>query len=1578
MKTNRTQTRMLAGVLALVMSLTMLTPALAAEEPDTLPPEEAQEMNSTPDETLLEPEQGPYADSGSVIYLSADGSDDAPGSEASPKATLAAAYAAVPEDGTIIVMGTVALEEPVTFDEDKRFTLAGYSGGVITYTGTDNISSAAGMLCVVTGELTFQDVTIQMPEARGVNGRPLYVGPGGSATLASGAVLAGGYLAYSGGNVLVDGGKLNMEDGAVIRDAYIANNTACYGGGVLVTNGGSFRMDGGEVCDNTIHTTQGFESFGGGVSVDSGAWFKMYGGIIRGNSVDTNGGGVYLAPGGRMNVSGQITIHGNEAGGVEDNVILPNAETRFTLSGRVTGSVGVTSGDAAYGVVIAGPNDYDIHKQDEDAFFYDGGVYDIRLQDGNLVLYWFTVGVEVNIDGATSENKADEAIIEQDYDTVLIPDEGYQLPEDITVTVGGVELDDGAYTYDPDTGALHIPGEEVTGDISITVAADQQHTLTVSAVNASTDVDELVVIRQDVTVITITPAPRYGLPTEADITVDGPCTHSYDPATGKLTISEATGDVSISIQGAEVYHTIYFDPTDGACATASKRIPESQGTYGELPTPTLTGYTFSGWYAGEVLVDAETPNHLVEDLHLTARWTARTDIHYEVRHWLEYTDGGLNPGYSGGDLHTMAWGGVERQYYIYRTDAHEDGVANGSVTIVPLTLSDLGGGLELAGLTPSGANQYAVTMAPDGSSIFPLYYDRNPYRVSYDANGGVLQGAAHTDLIYGGLYGALPDATRAGYTLIGWFTDTHGGRQVQADQPYLESTDQTLYAHWSPVGDTHYTVYHLAQVLHDNTVSYDKTPDNYTLIQTDDLTGTSDTAVDLYTMAVAGFVPSGENIYTVTILADGTAVAYLYYDRLITDVNYDAQGGTPVTTGSRLYHGGTFASLPGDPAMVGHHFMGWYTSPDPTAQKVSIGTAIDDINPKGLTALTLYARWAPNTYELVFDTHGGVLSGGKTVTYGEPIGALPTAELTGYIFKAWYDADGKLGVPEGRLVTAETVVSTETLIHVDDFGAESVGTLYAWYDPIEVTITFDPSPGALQGQDSLTMSYDKTFGHAGDFPVPTRPGYTFEAWHFESSTGPKLEADAVCKLLEDTTVYASYTPNIYVVDLDVAGGEPLDLPRILATRDAPYGELPTPKRTGYTFQGWFNAEGREITSSTIVELTAPETLTARWKANQYTVTFDSNGGDPMGEGNSTRSVIYDAPFGALPTPTRSGSYAFSGWYTEKDGGIHITAESQVKLITDTTLYAHWRFTGGGGGGGGGGNSTTEYTITFEVNGGTKLSPVTAAPGTVVKLADYTTTREGYKFLGWYLDKDLKEAAGDAMKLTKNTTLYAAWEKAPSGWAAILNTEDHMAYIEGLPDGTVRPCAPITRAEVAMIFYRLMRGEAHAQFDTDKNSFTDVDTGAWYATAVSTLASMGIVKGRGNNAFDPTAPITRGEFAAIAARFSDGKYDGADQFTDISGHWARAEINQAAALGWVYGDGSGAFHPNDLITRAEVMTLVNRVLGRMADKDGLIIPGMKTFPDNAPSAWYYYDVVEATNGHTYHMEGGLEHWDTLTD
>ena len=196
-------------------------------------------------------------------------------------------------------------------------------------------------------------------------------------------------------------------------------------------------------------------------------------------------------------------------------------------------------------------------------------------------------------------------------------------------------------------------------------------------------------------------------------------------------------------------------------------------------------------------------------------------------------------------------------------------------------------------------------------------------------------------------------------------------------------------------------------------------------------------------------------------------------------------------------------------------------------------------------------------------------------------------------------------------------------------------------------------------------------------------------------------------------------------------------------------------------------------------------------------------------------------------------------------------------------------------------------------------------------------------------------------------------------------DDHFAYIIGRDDGLVHPEANITRAEVATIFFRLLAEEVRAALMTGENNFSDVDEGQWYNHAVSTLSSIGVIFGKGDGSyFDPDAFITRAEFAAIAARFDPAGNPEGVFFTDISGHWAEREIIIAANNGWVEGY-NGLFRPDDYITRAEAMTLVNRVLHRLPEFETDLLEYMVTWPDNMDvNAWYYLAVQEATNSHFY--------------
>ena len=214
----------------------------------------------------------------------------------------------------------------------------------------------------------------------------------------------------------------------------------------------------------------------------------------------------------------------------------------------------------------------------------------------------------------------------------------------------------------------------------------------------------------------------------------------------------------------------------------------------------------------------------------------------------------------------------------------------------------------------------------------------------------------------------------------------------------------------------------------------------------------------------------------------------------------------------------------------------------------------------------------------------------------------------------------------------------------------------------------------------------------------------------------------------------------------------------------------------------------------------------------------------------------------------------------------------------------------------------------------------------------------------------------------------------------LNTQDHTAYIIGRSDGLVHPEADITRAEVAMIFYRLLREDVRARYETSDSPFPDVEASAWYSGAVSTLAGADIITGRWDGTFGPDLPITRAEFAAIASRFASLPYTGTDLFSDTAGHWAREEINRAASYGWVNGVGDGTFAPDRAITRAEAIAIINRVLGRLPETAEDLLPGMKTWPDNAEAdKWYYLPIQEATNGHGFDRkkDGIHETWTELT-
>ena len=438
------------------------------------------------------------------------------------------------------------------------------------------------------------------------------------------------------------------------------------------------------------------------------------------------------------------------------------------------------------------------------------------------------------------------------------------------------------------------------------------------------------------------------------------------------------------------------------------------------------------------------------------------------------------------------------------------------------------------------------------------------------------------------------------------------------------------------------------------------------------------------------------------------------------------------------------------------------------------------------------------------------------------------------------------------------------------------------------------------------------------------------------------------------------------VIFDKNGGDTEASPRIMSQEkvagSANHFDLPTtnPTRSGYIFTGWnTKADGSGDAFTAATDVTSNITVYAQWKdSTTYSVTYkDGVDGTVFADQTTADLHVGDTTPAFSGTPTRSG-YTFTGW-----------EPSVAATVTDNAVYtAQWAKNSSSS------HHSTRYTLHYESNGGTAYKDERYSSGTKVTL-DKTPTRESYTFTGWYADQALTQKI-TTVTMNSNKTVYAGWEA--TGVPDKLNGDDHYAYVIGYLDGNVRPNANVSRAETATIFFRLLKSDIRDGNLIADNGFSDVSDGQWHNKAISTMAKLGIVKGRRADSFDPDASITRAEFAAICARFNTKPVENNGSFSDISGHWAENEIERAAAFGWISGYPDGTFHPDARITRAEAMTMINRVLCRMPQSESDLLDSMVTWPDNKPSDWHYLAVQEATNSHDFNRQGEVgESWTKLT-
>ncbi|RHU20514.1 hypothetical protein DXD89_00535 [Butyricicoccus sp. TM10-16AC] len=435
---------------------------------------------------------------------------------------------------------------------------------------------------------------------------------------------------------------------------------------------------------------------------------------------------------------------------------------------------------------------------------------------------------------------------------------------------------------------------------------------------------------------------------------------------------------------------------------------------------------------------------------------------------------------------------------------------------------------------------------------------------------------------------------------------------------------------------------------------------------------------------------------------------------------------------------------------------------------------------------------------------------------------------------------------------------------------------------------------------------------------------------------------------------------------------------------------------GYTFDGWYTDTTCTVPYVNGTVLNTDTVLYGRWKAEHGNLsvakTVAGNNGDTSKAFNFTVTLGdtgINGTFGEMTfadgvatfvlkhgeSKTAVGlpagiTYTVTEAEADKDGYTTTSVNASGSIIKDDTAAATFTNTRNSSSS----HHSTRYTLHYESNGGTAYKDERYSSGTKVTL-DKTPTRESYTFNGWYADKALTQKI-TSVTMNSDKTVYAGWEA--TGVPDKLNGDDHFAYVIGYPDGKVHPEGNISRAETATIFFRLLKADIRDGNLTADNDFFDVSDGQWHNKAVSTMAKLGIVKGRRADSFDPDASITRAEFAAICARFSTRTVENSGSFSDISGHWAENEIERAAAFGWISGYPDGTFRPDARITRAEAMTMINRVLCRMPQSESDLLDSMVTWPDNKPSDWHYLAVQEATNSHDFNRQGEVgESWTKLT-
>ena len=982
--------------------------------------------------------------------------------------------------------------------------------------------------------------------------------------------------------------------------------------------------------------------------------------------------------------------------------------------------------------------------------------------------------------------------------------------------------------------------------------------------------------------------------------------------------------------------------------------PAQEVEYGLTATkpddPTLKGYTFAFWYLGEdeqnaTAYDFDTP--VTENITLTAKWNINK---YTVAF---NTDGG-----------TPVPPAQEVEYGLTATEPAAP---------------------EKTGYTFDGwylgDEKYDFSAAVEQNITLTAKWTQNTYTVTFDPNGGnELAEADKTKVVkIGEAYGELPTPTRKGYNFAGWYTEAEEGTVVTADTTVSAMTDHTLYAHWeAKKANVHIMIF--------------KSNDLGTPIV--DRAYTTD-AVYGDTLDLAEIDPS----------------SYLDFDFEIDGGWYD----DGLFNLYKKYVSGEQANKPA--ALTKLQITGNWQN-----LKLIVTELVPVVYFKSAEALAEYQNDHSKVENIIFTTKARV---GSTL----PTADAPTATRDGYTFTFW-SREGQIGTDvtgqtvngwtnlvanwEARTDTPYTVehylenldgnYALDTTEHLKGTTDTTVTAAAKSYDNFtyDSTVPDTVASGNIAADGSLVLklfytrnTYDYTVRHIKQLPdgsydeanaeVETLSG-KFEALAAVTAKDygehyPTNDADTKqnIKIEKGLTIDVKYALDEHTLTFETNGGSAIN--PITVRHGNAVARPADPTKDKYTFIGWYADPEftEEYDFATVLE--ADKTIYAKFELTST----------PIGDIYVRYDVLHikQLPDGTYDLANAEVEHLSAKKDTTVTAVIkdyrathHVNVNRTLSKLTGTAIQPYMGVDG-----------KPVYTIlsvyydldfhtlTFDTMGGSKIAPETVRHGlTVAKPKD--PVNGGYIFDGWYTDKTYRTPYNFATPLTQDTTIYAKWFLIVLPGVTVkkntpkLNTADHFAYVQGYPDGTVKPAGNITRAETAAILFRLMDEGSRKTYYSTKSGFRDVASGSWYNTYVATLNNAGVITDSSNGYFRPNEAITRAELAAMLAKFSETT-GAANYFNDVSAkYWAANAIAICAKLGWINGYPDGTFRPDKNVTRAELMAMINRATGRAPKSADAFLPGMKTWIDNTSDKWYYLDVQEATNSHSYTVKGS-ETWTALT-